>query len=92
VQRTFNAPALTYEVGDETNRELIKRVAATAAEEFMKILIENSNINYSEMTKKIGADVNQNACNVIKYLFLTIKGDLIRSPIQIINTCKFVLF
>ena len=52
VQRTFNAPALTYEVGDETNRELIKRVAVTAAEEFMKILIDNSGINYSALSKK----------------------------------------
>jgi hypothetical protein len=52
VQRTFNAPALTYEVGDETNRELMKKVAATAAEELMKILIENSDIDYSAMSKK----------------------------------------
>jgi len=52
VQRTFNAPALTYEVGDETDRELIKRVAATAAEELMKILIENPGINYPAMGKK----------------------------------------
>ena len=52
VQRTFNAPALTYEVGDETDRELINRVAATAAEEFMKILIANSGFNYSAMSKK----------------------------------------
>jgi hypothetical protein len=52
VQRTFNAPALTYEVGDESDRELIKRVAATAAVEFMKILLENSKINYSDITKK----------------------------------------
>ncbi len=44
IQKTFNAPALTYEVGDETDREMIKKVAATAAEEFMKILIENSGI------------------------------------------------
>jgi len=52
VQRTFNAPALTYEVGDETDRELIKRVATTAAEELMKILIENPGINYPAMSKK----------------------------------------
>jgi murein tripeptide amidase MpaA len=42
IQRTFNAPALTYEVGDETNRELIKRVAAAAAEELMGLLNERS--------------------------------------------------
>jgi hypothetical protein len=41
VQRTFNAPALTYEVGDETNRDLIKKVASTAAEELMKLMVEN---------------------------------------------------
>jgi murein tripeptide amidase MpaA len=52
VQKTFNAPALTYEIGDETNRGLIKRVAATAAEEFMKVLIENSGNNYSAISKK----------------------------------------
>ena len=52
VQRTFNAPALTYEVGDETDRELIKKVAATAAEELMNILIENPVINYPAMSKK----------------------------------------
>jgi len=52
VQRTFNAPALTYEVGDETDRELITKVAITAAEELMKILIENPSINYPAMSKK----------------------------------------
>jgi len=41
IQRTFNAPALTYEVGDETDRELIKEVAITAAEEFMRLLLKN---------------------------------------------------
>jgi hypothetical protein len=39
-------------VGDETDRELIKKVAATAAEEFMNILIENPVINYPAMSKK----------------------------------------
>ena len=38
IQKTFNAPAVTYEVGDETNRELIKKVAECAAEELMKLL------------------------------------------------------
>ncbi|MCH9029574.1 MAG: hypothetical protein IH819_08175 [Bacteroidetes bacterium] len=38
IQKTFNAPAVTYEVGDKTNRELIKKVAANAAEELMNLL------------------------------------------------------
>ena len=52
VQSTFNAPALTYEMGDETDRELIKKVAATAAEELMKILIESSDNDHSTISKK----------------------------------------
>ena len=36
MMREYDVPGLTYEVGDETDRELIKRVAQTAAEEFMK--------------------------------------------------------
>ena len=36
---TFGAPALIYEVGDETDRELIREVAATAARGTMQILI-----------------------------------------------------
>ena len=52
MQHTFNTPTLTYEVGDETDRELIKRVAATAADEFMKVLIENPGNNYSTLSKK----------------------------------------
>ena len=48
VQRKFNAPALTYEVGDETDREL----AITAAQELMKILIENSDFDYSAISRK----------------------------------------
>ncbi len=39
IQKTFNAPAVTYETGDETNRELIKKVAEGAAEELMKLLL-----------------------------------------------------
>ncbi len=39
IQKTFNAPAVTYEVGDETNRQLIKKVAQTAAEELMRLLL-----------------------------------------------------
>jgi hypothetical protein len=39
VQKTFNVPAVTYEVGDETNRELIKKVAKAAAKELMSLLL-----------------------------------------------------
>jgi hypothetical protein len=35
--REFDVPGFTYEVGDETDRKLIKMVAQTASEEFMKI-------------------------------------------------------
>jgi hypothetical protein len=38
--REFGAPALIYEVGDQTNRELIREVAATAAQGTMQILLE----------------------------------------------------
>lgn len=38
--REFGAPALIYEVGDETDRELIRDVAATAARGTMEILLE----------------------------------------------------
>ena len=38
--REFGAPALIYEVGDETDRELIREVAATAARGTMEILLE----------------------------------------------------
>jgi predicted deacylase len=38
--RTFGAPALIYEVGDETNRALIREVATTAARGTMEILLE----------------------------------------------------
>jgi predicted deacylase len=36
----FGAPALIYEVGDQTDRALIRRVAATAARGTMEILLE----------------------------------------------------
>jgi len=39
IQKTFNAPAVTYEIGDETNRELIKKVAQSAADELMRLLL-----------------------------------------------------
>ncbi len=42
IQKTFNAPAVTYETGDETNRELIKKVAEAAAEELMRLLLKET--------------------------------------------------
>jgi hypothetical protein len=36
----FGAPALIYEVGDETPRPLIRQVAETAAEGTMRILLD----------------------------------------------------
>jgi len=38
--REFGAPALIYEVGDQTDRGLIREVAATAAQGTMQILLE----------------------------------------------------
>jgi len=38
--REFGAPALIYEVGDRTDRELIREVAATAAQGTMEVLLE----------------------------------------------------
>jgi hypothetical protein len=37
IMREFDVPGFTYEVGDETDRKLIKKVAQIAATEFMKI-------------------------------------------------------
>lgn len=38
--RELGIPAITYELGDETPRELIRQVAVGAAEEMMKLLLE----------------------------------------------------
>ena len=38
--RAFGAPALIYEVGDQTDRGLIREVASTAAQGTMRILLE----------------------------------------------------
>jgi len=38
--RAFGAPALIYEVGDQTDRALIREVASTAAQGTMRILME----------------------------------------------------
>lgn len=40
--REFGAPALIYEVGDDTPRDLIREVAETAAEGTMQILLEKA--------------------------------------------------
>ncbi|MDX1548673.1 MAG: hypothetical protein R3247_16875, partial [Rhodothermales bacterium] len=37
---TFGAPPVTYEVGDETDRALIRRIATGAAEAMMELLLE----------------------------------------------------
>jgi len=37
---TFGIPAITYEIGDNTDRTLLKRVAHAAAEEMMELLVE----------------------------------------------------
>jgi len=54
IQREFNAPALTYETGDETDRELIKKVAANAAEELMKLLFNVKEENKSPLARTKG--------------------------------------
>jgi hypothetical protein len=40
IMREYDAPALTYEVGDETERDLIKNVAETASTELMRLLLK----------------------------------------------------
>lgn len=39
LQREYDIPAMTYEVADTTNRELISKVSTAAAEELMRILL-----------------------------------------------------
>ena len=39
IMREYNIPGLTYEVGDETDRGLIKQVAERSAEELMNLLL-----------------------------------------------------
>lgn len=38
--KTFGIPAITYEIGDETDRALLQQIASAAAEEMMKRLLE----------------------------------------------------
>jgi len=40
IMREYDVPAFTYEVGDETDRQLIKQVAERSAEELMSLLLE----------------------------------------------------
>jgi len=40
VYNEFHVPALTYEIGDETNRDLIRRIASSAANALMHIFIK----------------------------------------------------
>ncbi|WIO75193.1 M14 family metallopeptidase [Porticoccaceae bacterium LTM1] len=40
IYKTFEAPAVTYEMGDNTSRVLIARQATVAAEEMMKLLLK----------------------------------------------------
>jgi predicted deacylase len=39
---TFGIPAITYEIGDNTDRALLRTVAATAAQEMMRLMLEMS--------------------------------------------------
>lgn len=39
---TFRIPAITYEIGDDTDRSLIRTVAHAAAEEMMRILLSDA--------------------------------------------------
>ena len=43
IMREYDVPGLTYEVGDETDRDLIKKVAEASANELMKILLKETN-------------------------------------------------
>ena len=40
ISETYGVPAITYEMGDRTDRELIRRVAVVAAELMMKLLAD----------------------------------------------------
>lgn len=42
IYKQFGAEAVTYEVGDDTERKLLKRIGETAADELMKILLEKT--------------------------------------------------
>jgi hypothetical protein len=41
---TFGIPAITYEIGDNTDRALLKTVAATAAQEMMRLMLEMKDV------------------------------------------------
>ncbi|MEM9235100.1 MAG: peptidase M14, partial [Pseudomonadota bacterium] len=38
---TYNIPAITYELGDETDRAIIRESASVYAQEMMKLLLEH---------------------------------------------------
>lgn len=40
VHKTFDIPAITYEFGDESDRDRIRRIAYAAAEEMMRLMLE----------------------------------------------------
>lgn len=42
IYKQFGAEAVTYEVGDGTDRQLLKRIGETAADELMKVLLEKT--------------------------------------------------
>lgn len=42
---TFGIPGITYEIGDNTDRALLKRVAAAAAQEMMTLLLETKDVH-----------------------------------------------
>ena len=41
VYKTFGIPAITYEFGDETDRDLIRKIASGAAEEMMRLMLKS---------------------------------------------------
>lgn len=41
---TFGIPGITYEIGDNTDRSLLKRVAANAAQEMMTLLLSDKDV------------------------------------------------
>ncbi|MGV3660084.1 MAG: M14 family zinc carboxypeptidase [Prosthecobacter sp.] len=41
---TFGIPGITYEIGDNTDRALLKRVAASAAQEMMTLLLADKDV------------------------------------------------
>jgi len=42
--KTFGIPGITYEIGDNTDRAMLKQVAANAAQEMMTLLLEGKDV------------------------------------------------